>query len=113
MLSGLNRLSLGAAIVCGISACGAAGAAEPSESQMKDAMLYAMNHPPGGGNSEPITIKSFKKEGCENPTPRGYSCGFDVVVASSNIGASMYNNISMGIFYVDKDTGKWAMRPPF
>ncbi len=31
------------------------------------------------------------------------------------MGASMYNNISFGDFYKDKDkdTGKWAMRPPF
>jgi hypothetical protein len=34
-------------------------------------------------------------------------------VASSNIGASMYNNIPQAFFYVDKETGKWAMRPPF
>ena len=61
----------------------------------------------------PVTIKYFKKQGCDNPTPSGYSCGFDVQVASSNIGDSMYNNISMAIFYKDKDSGKWAMRPPF
>ncbi|HEY0802973.1 MAG TPA: hypothetical protein VGD54_19210 [Steroidobacteraceae bacterium] len=110
---GLNRLTLGITLAFGVAACGAAAAEEPSESQMKEAMLYAINHPPGITNSEPITIKSFKKEGCENPTPRGYSCGFDVIVASSNLGASMYNNISMAIFYKDKDTGKWVMRPPF
>jgi hypothetical protein len=34
-------------------------------------------------------------------------------VLSTNIGASMYNNIIMGIFYFDKASGKWAMRPPF
>jgi hypothetical protein len=101
--------------------CGAAGAGggaggasgEPSESQMKEAMLYAMNHPPGIQNSEPITIKFFKKEACENPTPMGYNCRFDIQVASANIGASMYNNVPTGFFYVDKETGKWAMRPPF
>jgi hypothetical protein len=80
---------------------------------MKEAMLYAMNHPPGIKNSEPITIKFFKKEACDNPTPMGYNCRFDIQVASANIGASMYNNIPMGVFYVDKETGKWAMRPPF
>jgi len=35
------------------------------------------------------------------------------MVASANIGASMYNNIPKGWFYKDKDSGKWMMRPPF
>lgn len=101
-----------------LAACGSAGAGggasgEPTEAQMKEAMLYAMNHPPGIQNSEPITIKFFKKEACDNPTPMGYNCRFDVQVASANIGASMYNNVPQGFFYVDKETGKWAMRPPF
>ena len=97
----------------GMAGCGAAGASEPSESQMKDAMLYAINHPPGMTNVEPITIKFFKKEACEAPTAMGFNCHFDVQVASANIGASMYNNISMAYFYYDKEAGKWAMRPPF
>ncbi|MEO7207139.1 MAG: hypothetical protein ABI145_10180 [Steroidobacteraceae bacterium] len=80
---------------------------------MKEAMLYEMNHTAGIKNSEPITIKFFKKEACDNPTPMGYNCRFDVQVASANIGASMYNNIPMALFYVDKETGKSAMRPPF
>ncbi|HEY8052261.1 MAG TPA: hypothetical protein VIE42_05590 [Steroidobacteraceae bacterium] len=80
---------------------------------MKDAMLHAMNNPTGVTNSEPITIKTFKKEGCESPTPRGYNCSFTVIVASANIGASMYNNIPGAVFYLDKDSGKWEMRPPF
>jgi len=103
------------ASVCflGIVACGGAGSSEPSESQMKDAMLYAMNHPPGIVNSDPITIKFFKKEACESPTPMGFNCHFDVQVASANIGASMYNNIPMAFFYFDKASGQWAMRPPF
>jgi hypothetical protein len=94
------------------SGCGSAKASEPSESQMKDAMLFQMNHPPGVTVSDPVTIKFFKKEACQNPTPQGYNCSFDVQVASANIGASMYNNISNAFFYQDKD-GKWAMRPPF
>lgn len=97
----------------GLAACGAVGAAEPSESEMKDAMLYAMNHPPGEPAGAPITIKFFKKEACDNPTPQGYHCTFDVQVMSTNIGASMYNNIPGAFFYVDKSSGKWAMRPPF
>ncbi len=80
---------------------------------MKDAMLYAMNHPPGDPVGAPITIKFFKKEACDNPTPQGYNCTFDVKVESTNLGASMYNNIPGGVFYVDKSTGKWNMRPPF
>jgi hypothetical protein len=105
------------ASILSLVGCGAAGAggggSEPSESQMKEAMLYAMNHPPGIQNSEPITIKFFKKEACDNPTPMGYNCRFDIQVASANIGASMYNNVPMAFFYIDKETGKWAMRPPF
>jgi hypothetical protein len=89
----------------------AASAEEPSESQMKEAMLNEMNHPEGTTKPAPITIKFFKKQGCDAPTPRGINCFFSVEVASSNIGASMYNNIPSAVFY--KDGGKWAMRPPF
>ena len=92
-------------------ACGGAAGGEPSESQMREAALYAINHPPGMTNSDPITIKFFKKEACDSPTPQGYNCRFDWQVASANIGASMYNNISSSFFY--KDSGTWAMRPPF
>jgi hypothetical protein len=104
----LWAISLGLCLAgCG----GTAGAAEPTEAQMKDAMLYAMNHPPGEEAGAPITIKFFKKEACDNPTPQGYNCTFDVKVESTNIGASVYNNIPGGVFYVDKTTGKWNMRP--
>jgi hypothetical protein len=109
----LQHFVLGTTLAFGMSGCGAAAAEEPSEAQMKEAALYAINHPPGITNSDPITIKFFKKEACENPTPKGYSCSFDWQVASANIGASMYNNISSAFFYKDKDSGKWAMRPPF
>jgi hypothetical protein len=109
----ISQMIIVSACLLGGAGCGGAGSTEPSESQMKEAMLYAINHPPGITNSEPITIKFFKKEACENPTPMGFNCHFDVQVASANIGASMYNNISMAFFYVDKETGKWAMRPPF
>jgi len=102
----------GLTLALGVAGCGAAGGAEPTESQMKDAMLYAMNHPPGMTVSDPVTIKFFKEEACDKPTPRGYHCAFDVQVASANIGASKYNNIPGADFYQDKD-GKWAMRPPF
>lgn len=90
----------------------AASAEEPSESQMKEAMLNEMNHPEGTTKpAAPVTIKFFKKQGCDAPTPRGINCFFSIEVASSNIGASMYNNIPSAVFY--KDGGKWAMRPPF
>src|SRR5271168_3545594 len=72
----------------GLAGCG--GGSEPSEAQMKDAMLEAMNHPPGEKVSDPVTITFFKKEACDNPTPQGFDCTFTVKVASRNIGASMY-----------------------
>jgi hypothetical protein len=109
----LRQLTLFGALTGAILTCSVAMADEPTEAQMKEAALYAINHPPGMTNSDPITIKFFKKEACDTPTPRGYNCGFDWQVASANIGASMYNNISNAFFYFDKASGKWAMRPPF
>ena len=113
----MNKLKLAAAILISVLAFGLTGCSlgesEPSEGQMKDAMDYEMNHPTGATNADPITIKSFKKEACDKPTPQGYRCTFEVNVASANIGASMYNNIPFGMFYKDKDSGKWMMRPPF
>ena len=81
---------------------------------MKEAMLYAMNHPPGITVSDPVSIKFFKKEACDKPTEQGLRCTFDLQVASANLGASMYNNIPFAVFYRDKERGgKWNMRPPF
>lgn len=100
-------------VALALTGCGMGGNSEPSESQMKDAMLDAMNHPPGETVSDPVTITFFKKEACDPPTAQGFKCTFDVKVASKNLGASMYNNIPFGEFYKDKDSGKWAMRPPF
>jgi hypothetical protein len=107
-----RQVALGTVMALGFAGCGGAGS-EPSEAQMKEAMEYAMNHPPGETVSDPIKITFFKKEACDAPTPQGFRCTFDVKVASRNIGASMYNNISFAVFYKDKDSGKWAMRPPF
>jgi hypothetical protein len=109
-MSPISRSMILAGAALALASC-SASAEEPSESQMKDAMLYEMNHPAGIVNSEPITIKFFKKEGCDAPTPRGINCFFSIQVASSNIGASMYNNVPSAVFY--KESGKWAMRPPF
>jgi hypothetical protein len=103
--------SLGFWAALTLSACGGGTGHEPSEGEMKDAMLYAMNHPPGVTVSDPVTIKFFKKEACDPPTAQGFRCTFDVQVASANIGASMYNNVPFAFFY--KDSGKWNMRPPF
>jgi hypothetical protein len=105
--------ALGAALAFGLAGCGGGAGSEPSESEMKEAMDYAVNHPPGVRVSDPVKIDFFKKEACDNPTPQGFRCTFDVKVSSRNIGASMYNNISFGEFYKDKASGKWTMRPPF
>ena len=102
--------ALGAALTLGLSGC---GQAEPSEGEMKDAMEYFLNHPPGVKVSDPVKIKFFKKEACDNPTPQGYNCTFTVQVTSSNMLAQMYNNVPKADFYLDKDSGKWTMRPPF
>jgi hypothetical protein len=96
----------------GLCACGGVGGGEPSESQMRDAMIYEMNHPPGVTVSDPITVKFFKKEACDKPTGQGYHCTFDVQVASANMAAGFYNDIPGANFYKD-DSGKWQMRPPF
>ncbi len=107
-----KQLAVCSVLFFGLAGCGGAGS-EPSEGEMKDAMDYAMNHPPGEPAGEPIKIVFFKKEACDAPTPQGFRCTFTVKVASRNIGASMYNNIPYAEFYKDKGTGKWAMRPPF
>jgi hypothetical protein len=93
-----------------LAGCGGSGS-EPSEAEMKDAMLEAMNHPPGEKVSDPVKITFFQKGACDKPTPQGFNCTFTAKVASANIGASMWNNIPAGVFY--KDSGKWGMRPPF
>jgi len=106
------QLSLVVALMAGVTGCGGMAGGEPSEAQMKAAMLEQMNHPPGITVTDPVTIKFFKKEACDKPTGQGYRCTFDVQVASANLGASMYNNIPFANFYKD-DSGKWQMRPPF
>jgi hypothetical protein len=113
MRLGLGHIVLGAALIFAVGGCGGGGSSEPSESQMKDALDNEMNHPPGEAAGEPITITFFKKEACDAATPQGFRCTFDLKVESRNIGASIYNNITMGVFYFDKDSSKWAMRPPF
>ena len=64
-------------------------------------------------NSDPIKITFFKKEACAHPTPQGSNCTFTVTVTSANAFAQMFNNVTSGEFYKDKDSGKWMMRPPF
>ena len=113
MRFGSKQIAVTTALVFGLTGCGNGAGSEPTEAQMKAAMEYGMNHPPGETVSDPITIVFFKKEACDAPTPQGYRCTFDIKVASRNIGASMYNNINFAFFYKDKETGKWSMRPPF
>ena len=81
MRLGLRHFALGTVLTLGLVGCGGAGS-EPSEAQMREAMLNAMNHPPGETVSDPIEIKFFKKEACDKPTPQGFKCTFDVKVAS-------------------------------
>lgn len=107
----LGYFALGTVLALGLVGC--RGAAEPSEAQMKDAMEYALNHPPGVKVTEPIKISFFKKEACDEPTPQGYRCTLTVTVQSTNMFAQMFNNLPSGVFYKDKDSGKWMMRPPF
>jgi len=111
MVRNLGYLAAGAVLTLGLIGCNGVGP-EPSETEMREAMLFVMNHPPDGTKVIPITIKFFKKEACNKPNEQGFHCTFDVTVASSNLGASFYNAITMGDFYRDKDSGKWAMRPP-
>ena len=113
MRFGSKQVALSVLFAMGLSGCGGGAGSEPSEAQMKAAMDDAMNHPPGETVSDPVKITFFKKEACDNPTPQGFRCTFTVKVASRNIGASMYNNITFGEFYKDKESGKWMMRPPF
>ena len=101
-----------AAASSGLWGCGAAGAQEPTEAEMKAAMLYEMNHPPGTVIPAPITITYFKKQACDKPTPQGFNCTFNVEVASSDSMAGFYANLPGANFYKD-DKGKWQMRPPF
>src|ERR1700729_4269915 len=107
----LRYLASATIVALGLASCSAA-AGEPSEAQMKEAMEYAINHPPGITVTEPGKITFFKKEASDEPTKQGYNCTFEVQVTSTNSGMSMYNNIPKGVFYKD-DSGKWQMRPPF
>ncbi len=100
---------LGMALAMSLTSC---TGSEPSEGDMKDAMLQEMNRPEGNTPVIPISIQSFKKEACNKPNEQGYHCTFEALVQSTNIGASMYNNVRAGDFYKDS-AGKWAMRPPF
>ena len=108
----LAQSALASLLAFGLAGCG--GASEPSESQMKSAMDYFLNHPTDGVKNEaPIKINSFKKGACDKPTPQGYNCTFTVSVSSTNMLAQMFNNLPSGVFYQDKDSGNWMMRAPF
>ena len=107
------RLKVAVVVAVAIGLTGCWGASEPSESEMKEAMEYYLNHPPGVKVVEPIKIAFFKKEACDKPTNQGFSCTFTVQVSSRNMLAQMFNNLPRADFYKSKETGNWAMRPPF
>ena len=76
-------------VACGSAGAGGGASGEPSEAQMKEAMLYAMNHPPGIQNSEPITIRFFKKEPATIRRQWATTAGSMSRCSLRNIGASM------------------------
>ena len=90
----------------GLSACTGTGS-EPTEAQMKEAMEYVLNHPPGIAVSDPIKIAFFKKEACDDPTKQGFSCTFTVTVSPRNPFAQMFNNLPRADFYKNKEF--WQM----
>ena len=106
-----RHVALGMVLMFALSAC--TGNSEPTEAQMKEAIEYFLNHPPGVAVSDPIKIVFFKKEACDEPTKQGFSCTFTVTVSSKNMFAQMFNNLPRADFYKNKESGKWAMRPPF
>jgi hypothetical protein len=65
----LEHFALISVLVLALAGC-SGGGSEPSEAQMKDAMLDIMNHPPGMTVTDPVKITFFKKGACDNPTPR-------------------------------------------
>ena len=108
----VGNLVLGAVLAVGLAGCG--GGSEPSEQQMKDAMLYWCNHNPDGSTvAEGVKAKFFMKEACDDPTKQGYKCTFTIEVISTNQMAGMYLNLTFATFYKDKDSGDWRIRPPF
>ena len=61
-----------AALMLGLCGCGSASGQEPTEAEMKDALLYAMNHPPGvkvSGSREHHVLQD--SEACDAPTGAG------------------------------------------
>jgi hypothetical protein len=114
MRSRIGPFAFGPALLFALVGCGSASGQEPTDAEMKDALLYAMNHPPGVQVSDPVSITFFKKEACDKPTEQGFHCTYDLQVASRNQLAGMWANVPGGFFYRDKDRGgKWNMRPPF
>jgi hypothetical protein len=109
----LVTVGLVGVLALGLTGCG--GASEPGESDMKGALNTLLNSPSPTGvkNEAPIKIDSFKKGACDKPTAQGYNCTFTVSVSSTNMLAQMFNNLPSGVFYKDKDSGKWMMRQPF
>ena len=53
MRSRIGPFAFGSALLFALVGCGSASGQEPTEAEMKDALLYAMNHPPGVKVSDP------------------------------------------------------------
>jgi len=104
------RLALISVLATGLTGC---HGSEPSESQMRSAVNDFLNHSSGATVNDPIEISAFTKQACDKPNEQGYHCTFTMTVTSANELAQMFNNLTSGEFYMDKDSGKWAMRPPF
>ena len=51
-----------------LGACGSAAGGEPSESQMREAALYAINHPPGIANADPGVGRRRQRETSPRPS---------------------------------------------
>ncbi len=63
----LGILALGPMLAFGMAGCGEGSGSEPSEAQMKEAMEYAMNHPPGETVSDPWRSSFSKKKLATSP----------------------------------------------
>lgn len=67
----LQHLVLGTALAFSMSGCGAAAAQEPSEAQMKEAALYAINHPPRHDEQRADHDQILQEGGLREPHSEG------------------------------------------
>ncbi|PXX13934.1 hypothetical protein [Nitrosomonas ureae] len=108
----MKKLLFGIIGLTGMAIVGMASAAEPTEEQMKEAILQAMqneggvrsnnsvsvNNPLSGAS---VTINSFKKLGCEKAMSKpGYNCDYEVSAGinfHSNEGSAAGDNHAAGV----------------